>query len=109
MNQKTLSILSYVTIIGWVIAYVNSKKLEPKSDLVTYHLKQGLGLAILSIVLNVFLSIIVSIMPALSFLGLIGLLLFVLWIIGIINAANEQKKPIPVIGAMLENQFAFLD
>jgi len=108
MNQKTLAILSYVTIIGWVIAYVKSKDLTPKSDLVTYHLKQGLGFFILSIAVNIVLTVLVSIIPALYFLSYVSLLLFVLWIFGIINAANEQKKPIPLVGGLFENQFAFL-
>ncbi|TDQ77303.1 DUF4870 domain-containing protein [Sphingobacterium yanglingense] len=108
MSNKTLSILSYVTIIGWIIAYVKSKDIQPKSDLVSYHLRQGLGFFILSLVVNVALSIIVTIIPTLAFLNYVGILLFILWVFGIINAVNEQKKPIPVIGAAFENKFAFL-
>ncbi|SFW16961.1 DUF4870 domain-containing protein [Chitinophaga sancti] len=108
MNQKTLSILSYVTIIGWVIAYIKGKELQPKSELVTYHLKQGLGFFILTIVVNIILSVVTHIIPALSMLSYLSLILFVLWVFGIINAVNEQKKPIPLIGAMFENKFSFL-
>lgn len=108
MNQKTLSILSYVTIIGWIIAYVKGKELQPKNDLVTYHLKQGLGFFILSVIVNVVLTIIITIIPALAVINYLGLVLFILWVFGIINAVNEQKKPIPVIGAMFEDKFAFL-
>lgn len=109
MNQKTLAILSYVTIIGWIIAYVKGKELQPKSDLVTYHLKQGLGIFILSIVVNIALTVIVLVIPALAILGYVGYVMFVLWIFGIINAANEEKKPIPVVGTLFEKQFGFLD
>ncbi|MDN3693032.1 DUF4870 domain-containing protein [Chryseobacterium tructae] len=73
-----------------------------------YHLEQGLGFFLLSVVVNVILSIIISILPALSFLNYIGLILLILWVFGIINAANEQKKPIPIVGKMFENQFGFL-
>ncbi|MBC9909645.1 DUF4870 domain-containing protein [Chitinophaga varians] len=109
MNNKTISILSYVTIIGWIVAYVKSKDLSPKSDLVVYHLKQGLGFFILSVLINVALSVVVSIVPSLGFLTYIGLALLILWIFGIINAVNEQKKPIPVVGKMFEDKFVFLD
>ncbi|QQT24509.1 DUF4870 domain-containing protein [Sphingobacterium spiritivorum] len=109
MDKKTLSILSYVTIIGWIVAYLKSKDLQPKSDLVSYHLKQGFGFFILSVVINVALSIIVFIVPALSFLSYIGIVLFILWIFGLINAVNEQKKPIPVVGKMFEDKFDFID
>lgn len=109
MNNKTISILSYVTIIGWVIAYVKSKDLSPKSDLVVYHLKQGLGFFILSVLVNTILSGIVKLIPALSFLSYINFALLILWIFGIINAVNEQKKPIPVVGKIFEDKFSFLN
>lgn len=109
MNNKTLSILSYVTIIGWIIAFVKSKDLSPKSDLVTYHLKQGFGIFLFSLVVNILLSVIVTIVPSLYFLSYIGYVIFILWIFGIINAANEQKKPIPVIGQMFEDKFSFVN
>jgi len=109
MNNKTLSILSYVTIIGWIIAFVKSKDSSPKSDLVTYHLKQGFGIFLFSLVVNILLSVIVTIVPSLYFLSYIGYVIFILWIFGIINAANEQKKPIPVIGQMFEDKFSFVN
>ncbi|OXA83176.1 import component protein [Flavobacterium hercynium] len=109
MNKKTLSILSYITIIGWIIAYVKSKDLTPKSDLVNYHLKQGFGIFLLSLATNIILSIVVTIVPSLYFLSYVGYAIFILWIFGIINAVNEQKKPIPVIGQLFENKFDFIN
>ncbi|MBW1654316.1 DUF4870 domain-containing protein [Flavobacterium quisquiliarum] len=109
MNNKTLSILSYITIIGWIVAFVKSKDLTPKSDLVSYHLKQGFGIFLVSLAINIALSIVVSIVPALYFLSYVGYVILILWIFGIINAANEQKKPIPVIGKIFEDKFGFID
>lgn len=109
MNNKTLSILSYITIIGWIIAFVKSKDLSPKSDLVTYHLKQGFGIFLLTFAINIILSVVLAIVPSLYFLSYIGYALLILWIFGIINAANEQKKPIPVVGKMFEDKFSFVN
>ncbi|SFE02425.1 DUF4870 domain-containing protein [Flavobacterium phragmitis] len=109
MNNKTLSILSYITIIGWIVAFVKSKDLTPKSDLVSYHLKQGFGIFLVSLVINIALSIVVTIVPALYFLSYVGYVILILWIFGIINAVNEQKKPIPVIGKIFEDKFGFID
>lgn len=109
MNNKTLSILSYITIIGWIVAFVKSKDLTPKSDLVSYHLKQGFGIFLVSLAINIALSIVVSIVPALYFLSYVGYVILILWIFGIINAANEQKKPIPVIGKIFEDKFSFIN
>jgi uncharacterized membrane protein len=108
MSNKTLAILSYITIIGWIIAFVKNNDQNPKDELVTYHLKQGFGFFLLSIVVNVAMTILVTIIPFLYFLNYVGLVLLVLWVFAIINAVNMQKKPIPVVGPMFENQFAFI-
>ena len=103
MDNKTISIISYITIIGWLIAYLVGKdNLDAFSK---YHLRQSLGLAIVGIILNI-------ITISISFLGmivnLVGLLLLVLFIIGIINAVNGQMKPLPVIGKYFEDKFDFI-
>lgn len=106
MSNKTLSIISYITIIGWLIAFFQGK--EKADNLLRYHLRQALGLAIVSIALNIVLRVIAHVVPSLSFLGLAGFTLFIFWIIGMINAANGALKPIPVIGKMFEDKFAFI-
>ncbi|GAA4196749.1 hypothetical protein GCM10022289_02950 [Pedobacter jeongneungensis] len=106
MNNKSLAIISYITIIGWLIAYFIGK--DKADTLLKYHLRQSLGLAIVSIIFNVAFTIIASIVPALSFLGLIGYAFIILWILGIINAANGALKPVPLIGKMFEDKSSFV-
>ncbi|WPU92818.1 DUF4870 domain-containing protein [Mucilaginibacter sabulilitoris] len=106
MNNKTLSIVSYITLIGWLIAYFSGK--DKADALLRYHLKQSLGLAIVSIALNVILNFIVSLVPSLAFLGIVGWVIIVFWILGMINAANKALKPVPVFGKAFENSFAFI-
>lgn len=106
MDNKTLSIVSYISIIGWVIAYFMGK--EKADDLLKYHLKQSLGLAVVGLVFMVALNVLAMIVPALGILGLLSLVILILWIIGIINAASAAKKPLPLIGKMFENKFAFI-
>ncbi|MBB6499195.1 DUF4870 domain-containing protein [Pedobacter cryoconitis] len=109
MNNKTLSILSYVTIIGWLIAYFSYKKEKTEDTLVRYHLEQGLGIFILSALLNIALRIVSQITPELaSALSVLGYVVIVLWVFGIINAINEQKKPVPLFGKMFEGKFSFI-
>ncbi len=107
MNNKTLSIVSYVTLIGWLIAYFSGK--EKADVLLKYHLKQALGLAIVSIIFSVALQVIASVVPALSFLGVFGLVILVFWILGMINAANGALKPVPIFGKAFEHKFSFLN
>lgn len=105
MDNKTLSIVSYITLIGWIIAYFVGK--DKADDLLKFHLKQSLGLIIFSIIWSILLNIIISI-SSLPILGILGFASLILMIIGIINAANGVKKPLPIIGSMFENKFAFI-
>lgn len=105
MDNKTLSVISYISIIGWIISFVMGK--DNANSLLKYHLRQSLGLVIFSFVLGIALQIIMSI-TELYVLGYIGLINFALMIIGIINAANEAEKPLPLIGKMFEDKFAFV-
>ncbi len=107
-DNKTLSLISYIlTPIGWLIAYFVGK--EKADDLLKYHLKQSLGLAIVSVLFNIAINIVVMITPKLSFLSIIGYVFLILMIIGIINASNGAKKPLPIIGKMFEDKFSFID
>lgn len=106
MNNKTLSIVSYIIPIGWLIAYFLGK--DKADTLLKYHLKQSLGLAIVSIILNIILAFIASLVPALAFLSIVGWVIIVFWVLGMINAANNAQKPIPVFGKAFENSFPFI-
>lgn len=107
MNNKVLSIVSYISLIGWLIAFFVGK--EKADDLLRYHLKQSLGLVIVSIIFQIIITIVLSIIPSLAVIGYIGYVFLILMIIGIINAANEKKKPLPIIGNWAANSFAFLN
>jgi uncharacterized membrane protein len=106
MNNKTLSIVSYITLIGWLISYFYGK--ENANSLLKYHLRQSLGLLIVSAIYNIALMVLICIIPSLYFLTIIGVIFLVLLIIGIINASNEVEKPLPVIGKMFESKFEFI-
>ncbi|MCE7040147.1 hypothetical protein [Dyadobacter sp. CY312] len=106
MTNKTLSIVSYITLIGWLVAYFSGK--EKADDLLKYHLRQSLGLLIIGFVLGIALNIVIAIAPALSFLSFASFGILILLILGAINASNEIKKPLPIIGKTFENQFPFI-
>lgn len=108
MNSRTLSIVSYITLIGWLVAYFMSKD-KPKDPLVKYHLKQSLGVICIGIILGVLITVIVRIVPALWMLSYAQFAILVLLILGIINAAGEKMTPVPVVGGMFEKDFKFLD
>lgn|SRR5690554_1325064 len=107
MDNKTISIISYITIVGWLIAYLVGKdNLDAFSK---YHLRQSLGLAITGFVVGLLLGILVFIVPILGLVTwIINVFFFILFILGIINAANAQMKPLPVIGKFFEDKFDFI-
>jgi uncharacterized membrane protein len=99
-DEKTTAILSYITIIGWIIAYTQLGK--NKSQFTLFHIRQSLflmlcalGICIVQISFTCvpYLGRIISI--SFSFV-LVGFL--VLWIIGLINAVNGEQKPLPIFG-----------
>ena len=93
---KTMAIISYITFIGLLIAYlVNNGK---KNAFTQFHIGQSFRLVILAIanmVLATFLPNSLSIVTSIISLGIL-----VLVILGIINAANGKAVPLPIIGTI---------
>jgi uncharacterized membrane protein len=109
MSKKAISIISYITIIGWIIAFLVYNNEPEKSSLAKFHLKQSLGLGILGILNFILEGVVVSFAPSASILfTIIGLGIFILWIIGIVNAVNEEEKPVPLVGNLFVDKFDFI-
>jgi uncharacterized membrane protein len=109
MDKKTLSIISYITIIGWVVAFILYGNKPEKSSLEKFHLKQSLGLGILGVAYSIITQVVASIVPSIAMILSLGsLAILVLWILGIINASKEEEKPVPVVGGLFVNQFDFI-
>jgi uncharacterized membrane protein len=107
-EDRTVAILTYITIIGFIIAIVmHSSK---KTALGSFHLRQGLGLFLTGCVIWIPCAII-SLIPFVNFLMIlvwpvVGLSLLALWIMGLIGAVNGQQKPLPVVGEYYQKWFA---
>ncbi|MEO5891350.1 MAG: hypothetical protein ABIQ31_13945 [Ferruginibacter sp.] len=104
-NGKTAAIVSYLTLIGWLISYfaIHSPN---KTSLGSYHLRQTLFLMICAVGYQVVIMIVTAIIPFLGiFLSIGGLAFLVLWIIGLIAAINGEEKPMPIIGAKAQELF----
>lgn len=108
MSNKGMAVVAYITIIGWVVSYLEFKKRTEKSALVNYHLGQSLGLILSSVVLGIVLSIVVGIIPSLYFLGyLLSLATLILLLLGIVTANSGVMKPLPLVGKFFEGRFNF--
>jgi uncharacterized membrane protein len=105
MNKKTISIISYITIAGWIVSFILYRN-GGKSPLAKYHLKQSFGLGALGTIFSIIPIAIVPIAPILFLLIELGILIFLIF--GITNAINQQKKPVPVIGPIFIGRFYFI-
>ncbi|SHN37348.1 hypothetical protein [Mucilaginibacter sp. OK098] len=110
-NGKTAGIISYFTIIGWLIAYFAFHQ-NNKTSLGSYQLRQTLLFHIAFMVVRWGLSIILGAMwlstgfiSLYSLLRLVDLAFFILWIIGFIGAVQGEKKEIPLLGDRAQTMF----
>lgn len=109
MYNKTMAVVSYITLIGWIIAYVSYSGSADKNPTNRYHLQQAFGLMLLSFGLSIAINILAYAVPTIASVLSIGyLLILILWVIGIINAANESEKPLPIVGQWFEGKFNFI-
>lgn len=105
MNQQTieegksLAVLSYLTIIGSVIAIIMNG--EKKNDFTSFHNRQGLGLCLLWMIIGYFVSQFDNMQISIAFWVSMGALLF----LGVITAINGTMKPIPFVGAIFQKLF----
>ncbi len=97
---KTAAIISYITIIGTIIAFIMNN--STKNTFTSFHIRQMIGLSLLSIVNTYVLG---------SLLGLgmvsmiIGVGIFVLWVLGLIGAVQGEEKRVPLLGDMFQDWF----
>ena len=112
-EDKTVAIISYITIIGFIIAIVMHG--SNKTKLGAFHLRQVLGFIISSFAIGIGAMIVVFVLafipvvgPIIAMLtwGAMGLTFFVMWLLGLIAAVNGQQKPIPVIGDYYQKWFS---
>lgn len=90
MNKKVTSILAYLGIVLWLVAFVAGDKEGAK-----FHLNQGLVLALAYMVCGF-----VAFIPVVGiFVSCIAyVVVFVFAIMGIISACKDEEKELPLIG-----------
>jgi uncharacterized membrane protein len=99
-DDKTVAIICYVTIIGFIAAIFMHQ--SRKTQLGAFHLRQMLGLVLTGVVGGV-----VGVVPILGwivgFLVVIGL--FVLWLLGLLSAVRGDMRPVPLLGEHYQRWF----
>jgi len=103
--DKTMGIVAYMTLVGWVVALVQSNdKKGPEKEFTAFHLRQMLGLMIIAFCIWI-VQIPLSLIPLIGFpfAMLLSLGIFVFWILAVMGAANGQRKELPYIGQPIQS------
>lgn len=94
MSTKATGIVSYLTIIGWIIAYAIGDREGAK-----FHLNQSLVIVISNLVLSIIAKVLGGgILGAV--VSVLDLIMFIFWIMGFVYACKQEEKEIPVIGGI---------
>lgn len=110
--DKTVAVLSYATLIGFIVAIVINKG-DKKNRLGNFHLRQMLGLILIAFAGMIVLTILTVILGN-SALGKIVALttlvfqlgLVVLWVLGLVAAINGRETPMPLVGDLIQKKLA---
>lgn len=96
---KTMAIISYMTVIGTLIAFLMNQ--NKHNYFASYHIRQSIGIFTIGLLVNF--------LQRFSNFGwldmILGIGVFVLWIIGLIGAIQGEEKPVPFLGEQFQEWF----
>jgi len=101
-DGKGLSIISYLTIIGTIIAYFMNN--DKKNEYTSFHVRQALGLWAMYFILAWVVSGLDSWFATFGFWLFFG----VLFIYGFVNAIAGKDQTVPIVGELFQKWFANL-
>lgn len=104
---KTIAIISYITIIGWVIALILRQNENPKTEFAKFHLRQSLGINLLGLASS-FITYTFGMLHLGIIANIVAFAIFVLWLIGLIAAIQGHFKAVPFLGQWFQDNFGFV-
>lgn len=92
-EDKTVAIVSYLTLIGFIAAIVMHSNRKTKVG--AFHLRQVIGLMLTGIAGGV-----ASVVPILGWIVwfVVAAGLLVLWFLGLLAALRGEMRPVPLLG-----------
>ena len=98
-NGKNTAIVSYLTIIGAIIAiFMNQEK---KDTFAAFHIRQALGIFVSFFLIGYFIGYFDSWVISSSFY----IFYFILWMYGFVTMLQDEMKPIPLLGEQFQKIF----
>jgi len=99
---KTAAIVSYITLIGTIIAFFMNQ--DDKNKFASFHIRQALGINISFYLLGAMVSMFDTWLISSAFY----IFIFVLWFFGLMTAIKEEQKTVPIVGSYFQNWFTFI-
>ncbi len=100
VNQgKTIAIISYITFIGTVIAFIMNQ--EKRNAFAAFHIRQALGISLFSFINTLLIA---RYLDGFS-VAAIGIGLFALRIIGFFGAFQGETRKIPLFADIFQDWF----
>jgi uncharacterized membrane protein len=100
-EDKTVAILSYITLIGFIAAvFIHQNN---KTQLGAFHLRQVLGMVVTAAA-----GAVCGVVPILGWIVwfFVCLVLFVFWVLGLLAAVKGEMRPVPLLGDHYQKWFA---
>jgi uncharacterized membrane protein len=98
-DGKTIAIISYITIIGTIIAFIMNQ--NKRNSFASFHIRQATGL----VLLGLFISFINRYIHFGWGENILSLGVLVLWVIGLIGAVQGEEKRVPLLGDQFQEWF----
>ncbi|NOX71958.1 MAG: DUF4870 domain-containing protein [Candidatus Micrarchaeota archaeon] len=92
-DEMMTAILSYLGILVLIPLFVVKKR----NDFIEFHLRQGLELFLIEVILWLLGSILFFLWPLTQILGLLNAVVFIISIIALIKAVMGEKWKIPLV------------
>lgn len=90
MDKRATAIVSYFSLIGWIIAYCAGDREGAR-----FHLNQSLVIFLAGII-----SAACKIIPLIGGLlsSVLGIIIFILWLMGLVFACENKDQEVPILG-----------
>lgn len=96
---KTAAIISYITILGTIIAFIMNQK--ERNYFTSFHIRQSIGIYLLIFIINL--------MDRYGGIGWLNDILYIgaliLLVIGLIGAIQGEEKKVPLLGDQFQEWF----
>ena len=90
MDKRATAIVSYFSLIGWIIAYCIGDREGAK-----FHLNQSLVILLTGIIAGA-----CAVIPIIGHLvsSVLGIITFIFWVMGLVFACENKDQEVPILG-----------